>query len=63
MTWLVGNKLVTVTTSGCSQKVLKQGLCDKCWGMCNTRTDNRLLTTGKTLLFFTVLSFKSECLY
>ncbi|KAH1016696.1 hypothetical protein HUJ04_007876 [Dendroctonus ponderosae] len=46
MTWLVGNKLVTVTTSGCSQKVLKQGLCDKCWLMCNTKTDNKLLTAG-----------------
>lgn len=34
MTWLVGNKLVTVTTSGCSQKVLKHGMCDKCWTLC-----------------------------
>lgn len=50
MTWLVGNKLVTVTTSGCSQKVLKQGLCDKCWLMCNSKTDssNKLLTAGKS---------------
>lgn len=46
MTWLAGNKLVTITTSGCSQKVLKQGLCDKCWGVCNTRTNNKLLTAG-----------------
>ncbi|KAL1488930.1 hypothetical protein ABEB36_014716 [Hypothenemus hampei] len=49
MTWLVSSKLVTVTTSGCSQKVLKQGLCDKCWSMCNTKTtDNRLLTPGSS---------------
>ncbi|XP_050296204.1 tuberin isoform X2 [Anthonomus grandis grandis] len=48
MTWLVGNKLVTVTTSGCSQKILKQGLCDKCWSMCNTKTDKRLLTAGSS---------------
>ncbi|XP_030752123.1 tuberin isoform X2 [Sitophilus oryzae] len=46
VTWLVGNKLVTVTTSGCSQKTLKQGLCDKCWSMCNTRNESRLLPTG-----------------
>ncbi|XP_049853714.1 tuberin isoform X1 [Schistocerca gregaria] len=36
MTWLVGNKLITVTTSGCSQKALRNGLCDKCWQVCHT---------------------------
>ncbi|XP_044760648.1 tuberin isoform X2 [Coccinella septempunctata] len=36
MTWLLGNKLVTITTSGCSQKVLKHGLCDKCWHVCSS---------------------------
>lgn len=34
MTWLVGNRLITVTTSGCAQIPLKYGLCDKCWNMC-----------------------------
>ncbi|KAJ4432765.1 hypothetical protein ANN_21404 [Periplaneta americana] len=34
MTWLLGNKLITVTTSGCSMKALKNGLCDKCWLLC-----------------------------
>lgn len=34
MTWLLGNKVITVTTSGCSQKALKQGLCDKCFAFC-----------------------------
>jgi hypothetical protein len=34
MTWLLGNKLITVTTSGCSMKALKNGLCDKCWMLC-----------------------------
>lgn len=29
MTWLVGHKLVTITTSGCLQNSLKQGLCDR----------------------------------
>lgn len=41
MCWMVGNKLVTVTTSGCSQKILKNGLCDKCWGLCNAQNDSR----------------------
>lgn len=41
MCWLVGNKLVTVTTSGCSQKVLKNGLCDKCWVHCSNQSESR----------------------
>lgn len=41
MCWLVGNKLVTVTTSGCSQKVLKNGLCDKCWVHCSAHSESR----------------------
>lgn len=39
MTWLVGNRLITVTTSGCSQVPLKYGLCDKCWNMCKAERD------------------------
>ncbi|XP_071440421.1 tuberin-like [Hetaerina americana] len=31
MTWILGNKVITVTTSGYSQKPLKNGLCEKCW--------------------------------
>ncbi|CAL4122282.1 unnamed protein product, partial [Meganyctiphanes norvegica] len=34
-TWIVGNKLITVTTSGCSQRPMKHGLCDKCLQLCN----------------------------
>lgn len=34
MTWFLGNKLITITTTGCSQKALKHGLCDKCWTTC-----------------------------
>ncbi|XP_069978306.1 tuberin isoform X7 [Penaeus vannamei] len=34
-TWLIGNKLITITTSGCSQRPLRQGLCDKCLQLCN----------------------------
>lgn len=36
MTWLLGNMLITVTTSGCSTKALKNGLCDKCWSICKS---------------------------
>lgn len=34
MTWLIGHKLITVTTSECSNKAMKSGLCDNCWAMC-----------------------------
>ncbi|XP_049869315.1 tuberin isoform X2 [Pectinophora gossypiella] len=33
-TWLVGHKLVTITTSGCLQNSIKQGLCDRCATLC-----------------------------
>lgn len=39
MSWLLGNKLITVTTSGCAQKALKHGLCDKCWLVCQRTPD------------------------
>ncbi|XP_071526616.1 tuberin-like isoform X3 [Panulirus ornatus] len=38
-TWLIGNKLVTITTSGCSQRLLQNGLCDKCYQLCNKKYD------------------------
>lgn len=40
-TWLLGHKLITVTTSGCSQSALRNGLCDRCWTVCkgNENTD------------------------
>lgn len=34
MTWILGNKLITVTTSGCSNKAMRGGLCDNCWAAC-----------------------------
>lgn len=34
MTWLLGNRLITVTTSGCSSKAMRGGLCDNCWVAC-----------------------------
>ncbi|RLU20252.1 hypothetical protein DMN91_006859 [Ooceraea biroi] len=34
MTWILGNRLITVTTSGCSNKAMRGGLCDNCWAAC-----------------------------
>lgn len=39
-TWLLGSRLITVTTSGCSQKPLKNGLCDKCYHTCRLEKGN-----------------------
>lgn len=32
--WLVGNRIVTITTSGCSTKPFKNGLCERCSNLC-----------------------------
>ncbi|XP_037872619.1 tuberin isoform X4 [Bombyx mori] len=40
MTWLVGHKLVTITTSGCLQNSLKQGLCDRCAALCKQHAES-----------------------
>lgn len=58
MTWFLGNKLITITTSGCTQKALKQGLCDKCWTMC--RLDKSKSSDLDTNLRSTVRSNSSE---
>ncbi|XP_014260624.1 tuberin [Cimex lectularius] len=39
MKWLLGNKLITVTTSGCTLKALKHGLCDRCFQVCRIQTE------------------------
>lgn len=39
MTWLVGHKLVTITTSGCLQHSLKQGPCDRCALLCRQHVE------------------------
>lgn len=38
-TWLIGIKLVTITTSGCTQKPDKNGLCSKCYQSCRLSSD------------------------
>ena len=30
-TWLLDNRIITITTSGCTQKELRDNLCDRCW--------------------------------
>ncbi|PZC72537.1 hypothetical protein B5X24_HaOG211061 [Helicoverpa armigera] len=40
MTWLVGHKLITITTSGCLQNSIKQGLCDRCAALCRQHADS-----------------------
>ena len=42
MTWIVGNKFVTITTSGCTQKALKNGLCEKCYTSCTNEHKKNL---------------------
>lgn len=37
-TWIAGNKIITVTTSGCGQRPIKNGLCDKCLQLCQKDT-------------------------
>ncbi|XP_072932345.1 tuberin [Epargyreus clarus] len=39
-TWLVGHKLVTITTSGCLQNSIKQGLCDRCAALCRRHAES-----------------------
>ncbi|OXU24396.1 hypothetical protein TSAR_012885 [Trichomalopsis sarcophagae] len=39
VTWILGNKLITVTTSGCSNKTMRGPLCDNCWAACKATPD------------------------
>ncbi|XP_050444478.1 tuberin [Adelges cooleyi] len=38
-TWLLGTKLITITTSGCTQKPVRSGLCGKCSLSCRQTSD------------------------
>lgn len=40
MTWLVGHKIITITTSGCLQNSIKQGLCDRCAVLCKQHVES-----------------------
>ncbi|CAG5031361.1 unnamed protein product [Parnassius apollo] len=39
-TWLVGHKLITITTSGCLQNSIKQGLCERCAVLCRQHAES-----------------------
>ncbi|ODM95089.1 Tuberin, partial [Orchesella cincta] len=32
--WMIDNRIITISTSGCSQRELREGLCDRCWMVC-----------------------------
>lgn len=36
MSWLVGNNIITITTSGCSSQAVRNGLCDRCILVCKS---------------------------
>ncbi|XP_063381192.1 tuberin [Cydia fagiglandana] len=40
MTWLVGHKLVTITTAGCNMNTIKQGMCDRCATLCRQHAES-----------------------
>ncbi|XP_013793011.2 tuberin-like, partial [Limulus polyphemus] len=39
--WLLGTMLITITTSGCGTKTFKNGMCDRCYRLCKTDSDDR----------------------
>ncbi|XP_034935459.1 tuberin [Chelonus insularis] len=50
MTWLLGNRLITVTTSGCSSKAMRGGLCDNCWTACKAFSSTPEYKAGGNVL-------------
>lgn len=38
-TWLLGTKLITITTSGCQQNLSRNGFCSKCYDSCRQNND------------------------
>lgn len=36
MSWLIGNNVITITTSGCSSQAVRNGLCDRCILVCKS---------------------------
>lgn len=45
LTWLVDHNLITITTSGCTTSPLKNGLCDRCFTMCKSMSNQILSKT------------------
>ncbi|XP_015113598.1 tuberin [Diachasma alloeum] len=48
MTWLLGTRLITITTSGCSNKAMRGGLCDNCWVACKSASTPDYLSRSGT---------------
>lgn len=50
MSWLVGHNVITITTSGCSAQVVRNGLCDRCILVCksNKSTEPSSSSNGAT---------------
>ncbi|CAG9863119.1 unnamed protein product [Phyllotreta striolata] len=48
MCWFIGNKLITITTSGCSKRILKNGLCDKCLAICSCQNEGRKTKSSRS---------------
>ncbi|KAG0439749.1 hypothetical protein HPB47_016542 [Ixodes persulcatus] len=39
MTWLLGHKMVTITTSGCGGRAYRLGMCERCYCFCRDAQD------------------------
>lgn len=62
MTWLLGNKLITVTTSGCSQKPIRNDLCDRCNHLCRLDKGElhyKLTFSSKLKVYFPQVSIQN----
>jgi hypothetical protein len=46
--WMLDNRIVTITTSGCTQKELRDGLCDKCFQICRKQQHLEDGSSGKS---------------
>ncbi|KAI2800138.1 Tuberous sclerosis 2-like protein [Blomia tropicalis] len=33
--WLIGHKIIQITTTGCSSRAIRNGLCNKCYAICH----------------------------
>lgn len=42
MQWLVDKSLITITTSGCLQKIAHKGLCAKCLEWCEINPSKKI---------------------
>ncbi len=55
-TWLLGLKLITIRTSGCTQKPIRNGLCEKCSSFCVINRSTKVVKLLKFLAFTNLLN-------